>query len=193
MRLSRGGTALTTAAALSVCLLGPDARAAGAAVAGTDFPRALIGLCTLLQLSLSGWIVLVVGVSMTCRSPRLMRALAPRLMRHALFVGAVGTLTLVPAHADPAAAPGQAPAHELTGLRLPDRPIGREPSPAVVVRAGDTLWAIAAASLPDGSSDADIAIACARWHSANREVIGDDPDLIFPAQRLSPPPGKDPA
>jgi nucleoid-associated protein YgaU len=151
----------------------------------------LIGVCTLLHLSLSGWIVLVVGSSMTLRSQRLMRAVTPRLLRRALFVGTVGTLTFVPAHADPAAAPGHAPMREIAGLRLPDRPIGRELSPAVVVRAGDTLWAIASASLPDGSSDADIASACARWHTANREVIGDDPDLIFPAQRLSPPPGKD--
>ena len=193
MSLSRGGWALTAAAALSLCLLGPDSRAAGAAVAGTDFPRALIGLCTLLQLSVSGWIVLVVGASMTSRSPRLICAVTPRLLRRALFVGAVGTLTFVPAHADPAAVPGHMPTHEITGLRLPDRPLGRESDPTVVVRAGDTLWAIAAASLPDGSSDADIASTCARWHVANREVIGDDPDLIFPAQRLIPPPGKDPA
>ena len=62
----------------------------------------------------------------------------------------------------------------------------------VVVRAGDTLWAIAARALPAGATDAEIARAGARWHAANRDVIGADPNLILPVQRLVPPLGKDP-
>jgi hypothetical protein len=195
MNLSRGGWALTALAALSLGLLGPEAGSSMSAVAGPDFPRALLGLGALLQLALSGWIVVVVGASLMSRSPRVLRSITPGLLRQALFAGTVGALTLVPAQADPASAPGQTATHDLTGLRLPDRPIGStdEPVQTVVVRPGDTLWGIAAASLPDGSSDAEVDRACARWYAANREVIGDDPDLIFPAQRLVPPLGKDPA
>jgi nucleoid-associated protein YgaU len=111
-----------------------------------------------------------------------------------LFAGAAGALALSPVQADRAVTPAH---HDLTGLRLPDRPIAVAPSvhdgpPAVVVRPGDTLWAIAARSLPTGATAPQIAEACAQWHAANRDVIGDDPDLIFPTQHLTPPPGKDP-
>lgn len=51
------------------------------------------------------------------------------------------------------------------------------------VRAGDTLWDIAAATL--GSDDPRrIARYWPRIHRANRDVIGPDPDRIFPGQRL---------
>lgn len=56
----------------------------------------------------------------------------------------------------------------------------------VVVR-GDTLWDIAAANLPDGASNADIARETQRWYEANRQVIGDNPDLILPGQVLQAP------
>lgn len=56
----------------------------------------------------------------------------------------------------------------------------------VVVR-GDTLWDIAAASLPDGASNADIARETQRWYQANRSTIGDNPDLILPGQILQAP------
>lgn len=57
----------------------------------------------------------------------------------------------------------------------------------VVVRPGDSLWRIAAASLGPDARDVDIATATARWHRANQEVIGDDPDLLLPGQRLVAP------
>ncbi len=60
------------------------------------------------------------------------------------------------------------------------------------MRPGDTLWSIAADDLPAGSTDARIA---ARWHAiyaANRSLIGPDPDVIVPGQRLRLP-GKDPS
>ncbi len=57
----------------------------------------------------------------------------------------------------------------------------------VVVRRGDSLWDIAARHLRDGSSAAEVAVEWPRWYAANREVIGDDPDLLRPGQRLSPP------
>ncbi|MFC5998593.1 LysM peptidoglycan-binding domain-containing protein [Quadrisphaera sp. GCM10027208] len=58
---------------------------------------------------------------------------------------------------------------------------------AVVVRRGDTLWDIAARSLPAGAGAAEIAAEWPRWWAANRDVIGPDPDLLLPGQRLVPP------
>jgi nucleoid-associated protein YgaU len=57
----------------------------------------------------------------------------------------------------------------------------------VVVRRGDSLWDIAARHLGDGSSAAEIAAEWPRWYAANRHVIGADPDLLRPGQRLAPP------
>ncbi|MEQ4205274.1 hypothetical protein ABN028_28460 [Actinopolymorpha sp. B17G11] len=85
-----------------------------------------------------------------------------------------------------------------SGLPNPDRPISRDPvtRPAVrhvddqhqvVVKRGDNLWNIAKASLPDGASSAEINREWHRWYEANRQVIGDNPDLILPGQILTPP------
>ena len=195
--LSRSGWVLTSLAGLSVGLLMPEAVAIAGDVNGASFPAALLALGCLVQLALSSWVLLAVAVSLVRAPAPLVRAVTPRLLRRALFAGTVGALSLAPVHADHAAAPSRPP-HDLTGLQLPDRPIGSAPrvttDPAVVVRSGDTLWAIAARSLPANANatDAEIARACARWHAANRDVIGDDPNLIFPMQRLVPPLGKDP-
>lgn len=57
-----------------------------------------------------------------------------------------------------------------------------------VVKRGDTLWDIAEARLPDGASAAEITQEWHRWYEENRDVIGDDPDLILPGQILKAPP-----
>jgi len=59
---------------------------------------------------------------------------------------------------------------------------------AVVVRPGDTLWSIAAAQLGPGTSRNLIAASWPQWYAANRHVIGPDPGVIHPGQRLHPPP-----
>lgn len=95
------------------------------------------------------------------------------------------------------------PAAVLAGLPFPDRaaglpggarigtgPMRHSPAPdaeVVVVRPGDTLWDLADADLGPG---ADAAAIDARWreiYALNRGVIGPDPDLIQPAQRLCLP------
>jgi resuscitation-promoting factor RpfA len=58
----------------------------------------------------------------------------------------------------------------------------------VTVAAGDTLWDIAAVQLGPVATSADIGAEWPRWFVANRQVIGDDPDLIYPGERLAPPP-----
>ena len=80
--------------------------------------------------------------------------------------------------ADPEAA-----AHSTSRPRPgPDRP--------VVVRPGDTLWALAAGALPDGASDGEITAAWHALYDANRDLIA-DPDLIFPGTRLHQPTQED--
>jgi nucleoid-associated protein YgaU len=56
------------------------------------------------------------------------------------------------------------------------------------VRPGDCLWRIAARALPRGAPDARIAREWPRWWAANRSVIGPDPDVIRPGERLTAPP-----
>ncbi|HEX6337203.1 MAG TPA: LysM peptidoglycan-binding domain-containing protein [Jiangellaceae bacterium] len=57
----------------------------------------------------------------------------------------------------------------------------------VVVKRGDTLWAIAARQLGASATAAEIAAEWPRWYTANRAVIGDDPDLILPGMILRSP------
>ncbi len=57
----------------------------------------------------------------------------------------------------------------------------------VAVRRGDSLWAIAARHLGPDASDAEIARAWPAWFEANRDVVGDDPDLLRPGQLLRAP------
>ena len=63
---------------------------------------------------------------------------------------------------------------------------------AVEVRPGDTLWAIAAAALAARGPTAtpalaDVAAYWPRVYALNRAVIGPDPAVIEPGQRLRLP------
>ncbi|AEG45065.1 LysM peptidoglycan-binding domain-containing protein [Isoptericola variabilis] len=69
----------------------------------------------------------------------------------------------------------------------PARPHVGADAGTVVVHRGDTLWDLARAALGDDATDADVMRAVVRWHEANRDVIGDDPDLILPGQVLRAP------
>src|SRR3954469_23601605 len=57
----------------------------------------------------------------------------------------------------------------------------------VVVRPGDSLWAVAADHLPADATDAQVAQAWPSWWAANRAAVGSDPDLIHPGLHLTPP------
>jgi nucleoid-associated protein YgaU len=70
---------------------------------------------------------------------------------------------------------------------------GTAPTDSVIVRSGDTLWSIAARHLGPDAPVAEIAAQWPRWFDANREVIGNDPDLILPGQQLRPPAHQDSA
>ena len=99
--------------------------------------------------------------------------------------------------------------HSLVGLPMPDRAVAgnaspaAEPAPVVVdrpahrrtpktvaapaaitVRAGDSLWSIAAARLGPGADISEIDAAWRELYAANRDVIGSDADLILPGLDL---------
>ena len=57
----------------------------------------------------------------------------------------------------------------------------------VVVHRGDTLWSIAAAHLGPHADAQAIAAEWPHWYAANRDVIGDDPDLLDVGTRLLNP------
>ncbi len=78
------------------------------------------------------------------------------------------------------------PAVPIDSLGGPPRP-GSVPEDAYVVRRGDTLWDIAARHLGPYATTAQIGAEWPRWYAANRALIGPNPDLIHPGQRLAPP------
>lgn len=125
----------------------------------------------------------------------------PRRIRTWLIPLLAGLLLSAPggasADAAPDSGPPGAPHSALDGLGVPDR-IGtrvtlrqgsREISaPAVsrtmTVQPGDSLWSIARRRLPPSAGDPAIAAASRQIHRRNRAVIGANPDLIEPGQRL---------
>ena len=63
----------------------------------------------------------------------------------------------------------------------------RRTAAEVLVQPGDCLWDLAHASLGPAASDRQVAAAWPSWWSANRALIGDDPDLLQPGMHLVPP------
>ncbi len=57
---------------------------------------------------------------------------------------------------------------------------------AVTVRPGDCLWDIARRRRAH-PTPSRVATDWPRWWHTNRDVIGPDPDLVLPGQRLRPP------
>jgi nucleoid-associated protein YgaU len=154
-----------------------------AAVRGDEFPAAVLALVSLLTVVAVAWASLVAVLASTPVLRGLAVTLTPRVLRGVLLAGVAGSLAVPGTHADD---------RGVDGLRLPDRPmVAAAPRPmtdrSVVVRPGDTLWAIARAHLGSRAHPASTARACQRWYEANRDVIGHDPDLIHPGQRLAAP------
>lgn len=85
----------------------------------------------------------------------------------------------------------------LTGLPLPDRVLGRVPlrtadrAPTTyLVHPGDSLWSVAAARLPAATAT-EVDAAWRQIYRANRNAVGDDPDLLLPGTTLRIPPRLD--
>jgi len=185
--------------------------------------RALCDLAAVVAIGCAvwGWFVMTVTVveaaraadprvrrhGVSCRVPHGVR----RLVLAACGVAMVSTAapTALAGEGAPGARHGTA---LLSGLPMPDRAVAATPSTAVrphpgqtghtgqtgqtvIVSPGDTLWSICAEELPAGASDQRITTRWHRVYAANRSVIGPNPDVIHPGQRLElvleQPPGKD--
>lgn len=80
---------------------------------------------------------------------------------------------------------GQGPRPPAVSVDWPtSSPGGR--ATAVTVRRGDCLWAIARRHLAH-PTPIRVATDWPRWWRTNRGVIGPDPELVLPGQRLRPP------
>lgn len=143
----------------------------------------------------AGYLLLCVAVVLAGRVGHRQRRLpgTPRWLVAAadLALGAVLVLPALPVvladapgggrSAHPAAAGG-------TAMPALGWPSSATPSPAaVVVRPGDSLWSIAAAAAPPPATATAVALAWPRWWHRNRAVIGPDPNVIRPGQRLVAP------
>lgn len=197
MVLTRSGWFLAVVSAALVALMAPEVPNLVRDTAGDSFPEALIAIACLLTLALAWWALLAFALVMTGASSRMVTALTPAFLRRALLAGAAGALVVGPAHANQIAAP-DVPRHSVHGLPLPDRPtvtevvaVQSEIARTVEVQPGDTLWGIASRHLADDAPNARLAAATADWYRTNRDVIGDNPDLIIPGQQLTPPNRKD--
>ncbi|WP_051551296.1 LysM peptidoglycan-binding domain-containing protein [Nocardioides sp. URHA0020] len=192
-----GGAAVAYAALLAWLL--PTVATGPSAV----LDEALVRLCAALALVAAGWLWLATTATVLGALSGRARAVgAPAALRRIVLaacgVAATGALLATgPAHATP----GQqhedrvvSAASAVAGLPLPDRATASAPAPprapaaavrrTVVVAPGDSLWSIAARTLPRGAGDAEIEAAWRRIYDVNRAAIGPDPDLIRPAQRL---------
>jgi hypothetical protein len=187
----------------------------GLAVAGSALPGLAGAACSSLAgritpVALRRTVELLVGVGVaTAGTTGQLAAVATTGPPHAAAAAAHfparaagGAVRLQPCLDRPPAPPGFSPAPPQrpavpTSL---DRPGGRDsdsgpgrrgaigPDTAtVVVRPGDSLWAIAARHLGPSPPDAAIAVSWPRWYQRNRTVVGADPDLLRPGQRLVAP------
>jgi nucleoid-associated protein YgaU len=99
-----------------------------------------------------------------------------------------------PRHTVEALAPGWVPERphqrpQAAATLVTTAPPGHSHAAEVVVHRGDTLWDIVAGQLGTEASDAEVAEAWPRWYAANRDIIGENPDLILPGQVLRAPTG----
>lgn len=145
---------------------------------------------------------------------RLVRAVAPLMLRRGLALVVAGGIGLAGAGAATAAtspsvptlAPGDDLGWPVSAPAEPPTPqgadgAGRVPAGAVagtavpataaagtvVVRPGDCLWDLARDQLGADPPAGDVAAAWPRWYELNAEVIGADPDLLRPGQVLVVP------
>lgn len=149
-----------------------------------------MAMCTgVAAFAIGGWLAARVS-SLVCSLPgRLTLPVPGRVVATATII----VLGLVAAPKAPASADPVPPL-----VRLADRDLDATPgapSPPAAssyeVRRGDSLWCIAATTLARRSGERPTSGEIDRFwpaiHRANRGVIGDDPDLILPGQRLTIP------
>jgi nucleoid-associated protein YgaU len=107
----------------------------------------------------------------------------------ALATAAVSTATVPAMAAGPGPAPSPPVTVTLPGLDWTDAvpATAARLRTAVRVESGDCLWSLAAAELGAAATPREIAGRWPQWWRTNRALIGADPNLIHPGQRLTPP------
>lgn len=159
----------------------------------SDFSGLLTALASWLLAACAGWSALLCAAALieVATSGRL-RAMSwvgcPPVLRCALLAGLGVVLAASPGPVV-ASASTRVPGTPAGALPVPARPLGPSPAPTtrLLVRPGDTLWHLAARGVPPGAPAAVVCRAVDLLHRRNREVIGPDPDLLIPGQRLVVP------
>ena len=188
----------------------------GSALRAMDVTAPVVAVLSLLAWLLAGWLLVATVLTACSRLPGLggragatvLRRIAPATVRRCLEI-ALGLTVATGVAAGPASAShtgaGTGPRPPAAGaavstplLDWPTAPLPTQPAQArptgphdpepVVVRPGDSLWSLAERSLGDGATAAQVAATWPAWWSANRSVIGEDPDLLRPGAVLTPPP-----
>lgn len=184
---------LATAATTATWWLMAPAGAALMTAAGWSgtFDALLVRLCAAALLPSTAWLWIVTTVTVVglVRGRPLRGGAVRQLVLLACGVALSAGVASPATAADPAieglAMPDRAVAVSSPAHAAPHAPARTPAAPAEhVVVPGDSLWAIAASQ-----HDSDWQ---AIW-AANRSVIGDDPDLILPGQRLTLPPTTPPS
>ena len=159
-----------------------------------EYDDLLLAVAAWVLLGCAAWAVLIgIAAVVETTSAGRLRATTwvgcPASLRRVLLAGLgvalVGAGPLQPS----ATASSEAP------LPVPARPVGAvgadnetDPRPELVVRPGDSLWRIAEQRLHSSASPGEVNALVHRLHQRNRGVIGPDPGLIRPGQRLAMPP-----
>jgi nucleoid-associated protein YgaU len=184
----------------TLAALGPrppaDAAQLTAWVTAVEPDRALARLAALAAWGCVCWLAVVLVVAALTAVPgttgqvarRATRRVAPAALRGALGLG----IATLPVAALPTAASADSrPPPPTWAPPSLDRPAGvvesHHGSATYVVRRGDCLWSIARDHLGTRASDHAVASTWPRWYAANKHVIGADPGLIRPGQRLAVP------
>ncbi|HET6627760.1 MAG TPA: LysM peptidoglycan-binding domain-containing protein [Nocardioidaceae bacterium] len=178
-----------------------------AGVSGMPFDALVVAGCALALVLCAAWLLAVTclvgleAVAGTLSRPSgwsTRRSWCPALL-HRWLLAACGA-ALVSGLASPAVAdagavdPWSVAGTAVSGLPVPDRAVGPPRrgnagagTVTVTVTRGDTLWSLARDALGGRPSDARTEAAWRRLYRANRERIGNDPDLIFPGTALQMP------
>lgn len=173
-------------------------------VPAASFDRLLTAAAAWLLLACAGWVVLIclatVVETLTAGRLRATTWVCPARARRALLTGLGVVLvsgTAGPGWAERAPTDSSVHAEENASLTtaaqastlprplpVPTRQAGPVPRATVEVRAGDTLWRLVARRLPPPATSGEVARLVERTHHLNHDVVGPDPDLIHPGQRL---------
>lgn len=139
-------------------------------------PEAAIGAAATWTAGVAAvYLVVSLGVRLAVRHPGMRRALV------------AGALVAITGSGVAAAAPGDGRARHAPAVSADWPGAVRRARPSlVVVRPGDCLWDIAGQHVLRPTA-ARIASSWPRWWQRNRRLIGLDPDVIHPGQRLRPP------